>query len=302
MNETYTFHPSRRVGALFHAGAITALIVIAVWSLYRAAYADVGPNFLLFLLPVILAIPAVPFLLYRWNALRNSAYTLERDHIQLQWGLRVEVIPTNSILWVRPAADLLEKLRLPWFRWHGAVVGTRRFSREFTVEFLASSSRNLILIATYDRVFAVSPENPADFLQAYQRLTELGSLVPPQPQSVRATFLLARIWETKSARYLILAGFLLGLGLLIWVSIMIPNRPEVSLGFTPSGEPREAIDGVRLMLLPILNAIFFMVNFFAGMFLFRRDEQRPLAYLLWGNTIFVAVLFLAAVYFILQIG
>ena len=302
MNESYTFDPPRRIGALFHASAITALIIIAVWSLYQAAYSDVGPNFLLLLLPAILAIPAVPFLLYRWNALRNSLYTLERDQIKLQWGLRVEVIPTNSILWVRSADDLLETLRLPWFRWHGSVIGTRRFSKEFTVEFLASSSRNLILIATYDRVFAVSPKSPADFLKAYQRLTELGSLVPPQPQSVRAAFLLARIWETKPARYLILAGFLLNLGLLIWVSVMIPSNPEVSLGFTASGTPRESIEGVRLMLLPILSTIFFMVNFFAGMFLFRRDDQKPLAYLLWGNTVFVAFLFLAAVIFIPQIS
>jgi hypothetical protein len=302
VNESFTFYPPRRIGALFHAGAIAAWIIISVWGLYRAAYSTVGPGFLINLFPVILAIPAVPFLLYRWNGLRNSVYTLERDRIQLQWGLRVEVIPTNSVLWVRPASDLLETLRLPWFRWPGAVIGIRRFSKEFIVEFLASRSRDLILIGTYERVFAVSPEKPADFLQAYQRLTELGSLIPPQPQSVKATFLLARVWQTPPARYLILLGILFGLGLLIWVSLVIPTYSEISLGFTSDGTPREPIDGVRLMLLPVLNAIFFVINFFVGIFLFRRDEQRPLAYLLWGNTVFVSVLFLAAVYFILNIG
>jgi len=199
VNETFTFYPPRRFGALFHAGAITALLIIAVWGLYRAAYSSVGPGFLINLLPVIFAIPAVPFLLYRWNALRNSAYTLERDRIQLQWGLRVEIIPTNSVLWVRPASDLLETLRFPWFRWPGSIIGVRRFSKEFLIEFLASRTRDLIMIGTYDRVFAVSPENPTDFLLAYQRLTELGSLIPPQPQSVRATFLLAQVSALTAA-------------------------------------------------------------------------------------------------------
>ena len=290
------------MGAIFHAGAITALVILAVLGLYRAAYSNVGANFLFYLLPVILAIPAVPFFLYRWHALRNSIYTLERDSIHLQWGLRTEVIPTNNILWVRPASDLLETLHLPWFRWPGSVIGERRFSKEFVVEFLASRSRDLILIGTYDRVFAVSPEDPASFLRAYQRLTELGSLIPPQPQSVRAAFLLARIWQTRPAGLLILSGFILSLGLLIWVSLIVPTRPAISLGFTAAGDPREPIDGVRLMLLPTLNAIFFVINFFAGVFLFRRDEQRPLAYVLWGSTVFVAGLFLAAVYFIQKIG
>jgi hypothetical protein len=302
VNESFIFYPPRRRGTIFHVGAIVVLLILAVFGLYRAAYSNVGANFLLYLLPVILAVPAVPFLLYRWNALHNSVYTLERDRIHLQWGLRTEVIPTNSVLWVRPASDLLENLRLPWFRWPGSVIGERRFSKEFVVEFLASRSRDLILVGTYDRVFAISPEDPASFLQAYQRLTELGSLIPPQPESVRAAFLLARVWQTRPAGLLILLGFILSLGLLIWVSLLVPARPEISLGFTAAGDPREPIDGVRLMLLPTLNAIFFVINFVTGIFLFRRDEQRPLAYLLWGSTIFVTGLFLAAVYFIQKIG
>jgi hypothetical protein len=302
VNESFIFYPPRRRGTIFHAGAIATLLLLAIFGLYRAAYSNVGPNFLLYLLPVILAIPAVPYLLYRWNALRNSVYTLERDRIHLQWGLRTEVIPTNNVLWVRPASDLLENLRLPWFRWPGSIIGERRFSKEFVVEFLASQSRDLILVGTYDRVFAISPEDPGEFLQAYQRMTELGSLIPPQPQSVRATFLLARVWQTRPAGLLILLGFVLSLGLLIWVSLLVPARPKISLGFTAGGFPRDPIDGVRLMLLPILNTIFFVINFFTGVFLFRRDEQRPLAYLLWGSTIFVTGLFLAAVYFIQKTG
>ncbi|MBU1660214.1 MAG: PH domain-containing protein [Chloroflexi bacterium] len=301
MNDAFTFYPPRRGGNIFHLSAIIALTLGGVWGLYETAYAaDIGPVFLSYLFPALLAIPLVPLLVYRLYTLQRSVYILERDNIRLQWGLRVEIIPTNDILWVRPDSDLISSLRLPWLRWPGAVLGMRRVAGGIPVEFLASRGRNLILIATSDRIFAVSPNDPSAFLQAYQRLTELGSLYPPQPQSVQPTFLLARIWKTRPVRYLILTSVLLSLGLLVWVSLVIPALGQISLGFTASGAPRAPILGIQLMLLPVLNTIFLFINLFLGLFFYRQDESQILAYLLWGNSVFVAALFLGAVYFILR--
>jgi hypothetical protein len=195
---------------------------------------------------------------------------------------------------------LTETLRYPWIRWPGSVLGTRRLGGETPVEFLASKSQDLILVATYERVFAISPSDPRAFLNAYQRLTELGSLIPPKPQSVHPTSLLTSAWKIPSIRYLILIGFIFSFALIVLTSLAAPTRTEISLGFTPSGEPRDPIPGIRLMLLPILNTIFWVFNFFAGLLLFRREEQRPLAYLLWGNSVIIAGLFLFAAYIILR--
>ncbi|MCJ7700130.1 MAG: PH domain-containing protein [Anaerolineales bacterium] len=302
MNQTYSFYPPSQAGIIFHLVCILALLVGGGIGLYRIAYVDVGPAFALYLLPIILAIPLVPFLIYRLSNLRNAAYILERDSIRFQWGLRVEVIPTNTILWAQRASDLTEKIRYPWLRWPGSVLGSRGLGGGTTVEFIASRSRDLILVATYERVYAISPSDPQAFLQAYQRLTELGSLISSQPQSVRPAFLLARVWGSPAVRTLLSISIFLNLALVVWVSLTAPTRAEVSLGFLPSGEPREAIPGVRLMLLPVLNTLFWVFNFFAGLVLFRRDDQRPLAFLLWGNSILAAGLFLLAVLFILRIS
>jgi hypothetical protein len=300
VNDTFTFHPPRRLGNIFHAGMIVVLILAALWGLYQAAY-DFGPNFLFHLLPIMLAIFLVPFLVYRWSALQNAVYILERDEIRLQWGLRVEIIPTNNILWIRPSSDLLESIRLPWLRWYGSVVGTRRFTKEISIEFMASQTRNLILIGTYDKVFAVSPSDPKGFLQSYQRLTELGSLIPPRSRSLRPTFILTQIWNSKAARIFLALGIGLSLVLVMWVGYIAPTRGQISLGFTPDGIPREPIDGIRLMLLPLLNTIFFVISFLGGIYFFRNEKHRPVSFLLWGNSIIVAGLFLFAVYNILQI-
>jgi hypothetical protein len=301
VNESFTFHPPTRTGIIFHLICIAVLIGGGGFSLYKIAYTDIGPAFAIFLLPILLVIPSAPFLIYRLISLNNAAYTLERDSIRLQWGLRVEVIPTNTILWAQRASDLTETIRYPLIRWPGSVLGTRRLGGT-PVEYMASTRRDLIMVATYERAYAISPSDPDAFLQAYQRLTEMGSLIPSQAQSVHPTFLLARAWHTPLTRYLILSSILLSLILVTWVSMVAPELPEVSLGFLPTGDPRESIAGIRLMLLPVLNTIFWVFNFLFGLFLFRREGQRPLAYLLWGNSVLVAGLFLVAVYFILRTG
>jgi hypothetical protein len=110
-----------------------------------------------------------------------------------------------------------------------------------------------------------------------------------------------RLWGTPAARYLTLAGAVLSLGVLVWVSLSISGLEQVSLGFTPAGSPRTYIPSIRLMLLPVLNALIYLVNLFLGLAFFRREESQPLAYLLWGTGVFASILFLIAVYFILQV-
>jgi hypothetical protein len=263
-------------------------------------HTDVGLTFLLYLSPFLIALPLVPYLIYRLNNLENASYTLERDSLRLRWGLRLEAIPMINVQWIRPSSDLQQSIRLPALRWPGAVLGTRRLPGGTTViEFMAAQSRDLLVIATSSRFFAISPANADEFLQAYQHFTELGSLLPPAPQSVRPTILVTRLWQNRPARYLILIGGLLTLGVLIWVSLAIPELEQINLGFTPSGTPRPPIPSIRLMLLPILNGFAYLVNLFWGLAFFRRPKTQPLAYLLWVTSIVVSIFFLVAVYFIL---
>jgi hypothetical protein len=256
----------------------------------------------LYVLPFILAVFWIPWLVYRLNTLQNASYVLQRDQLQMHWGLRTEIIPMNSILWVHPATDLEIPLRYPWLGWPGAILGARILSDGRRVEFLASQRRGLLLVACPSQIFAISPDNLNAFLQAYQRLSELGSLSVSQPVSIYPTFLLARIWAARSARTLLIVGFILSTGLLIWGGLTAAKLDQVSLGFQPNGEPRLPIPGIRLMLLPVLNLVFTFANTFLGAFFYRREENRPLAYLLWFTMVLVAVLFGVAIYIILKIS
>jgi hypothetical protein len=304
------FDPPRKSGTLFHLGLMTALALLAVWGLWQASQTDSVVFFILYLLPVILAVILVPLLVYRLLALTRAFYHLERDGISFRWGLRLEDIPIDAVQWVRSAGEVrgtLRSLPLPRLRWPGSVVGVKRLANGTQVEFMASESSDLVLVATQGAIYAISPEDPRAFLAAYQRLTELGSLTPLPARSVYPTFLLARVWQTPAARYLLLGGLALNLILLGWVGLVAPGRAQIVLGLQRGGE---TMPGIRLLLLPVLSGFFFLTDLFVGMYFYRREigrqaEQGPpalnqtLAYLLWGSGAFTPLLFMLAVAYIL---
>jgi len=181
-------------------------------------------------------------------------------------------------------------------------VGVRRLAAAGTIEYMASSSRRLVLIATPGHIFAISPANPESFLNTFQQFSELGSLSPIPARSVRPSLLLGRVWNVPAARYLILFGILLNLALLVWVSLAIPGRETISLGFQPEGIPREPVPAIQLLLLPILSSLIYLSDLVLGMIFYRQDEKHPLAYLAWANSGIITLIFLAAVFFIVRIN
>jgi hypothetical protein len=322
MDERYHYGPPRRQGLIFHAGLSLIVLAIGAWGLRQAFQSDFGLPFLLYLLPPIMAAFFLPLIAYRAYSLWRSYYTLERNGLHLHWGARVEDIPMQSILWVRRSNDpqlaSIGVLPLPIIRWPGAVRGVRHLANGFPVEYMAADSRNLVLIATAKRVIAISPANSENFMFVYQRLSELGSLSPWSARSIFPTFIFAKVWNAPSARYMILGSVLLNIILLGWVSMVIPTRQEIFLGFTAASEP---VEPFRMLLLPFLNTFFLAVDIIIGIFFFRIEENpiegsqisetkpaprrrqstvppQTLAYIIWSSAIFTPIIFLVAAFFI----
>jgi len=292
------FPPSRRLGLIIHAGIILVLAAVSVFGFVNLSRAPVGPLFVSYLLMALLACAPIPFFAYRAYALLRADYYIDRDSLAILWGLRIEDVPLTDIEWVRPASDLTSPLLLPRFRLPGGVLGTRRHSDLGRVEFIASSSRNLILIATSKRVFAISPRNAAGLVQTFARATEMGSLTPVDAKSVYPSFILTQAWESPVARFLWMSGILLNLGLIVWVGVLIPSVSQVPFGFNPLGAPSETASSVRLILLPLVSALMFVVGVTAGLYFYRWEKQRPLAFIVWVSSTLCALLFLMAVLFL----
>jgi hypothetical protein len=294
------YPPPKRIGLLIHSVLILALVGLSAWGIWNMAFAEVGSNFVIFLLGVLLALVPVPLFVYRAYALMRADYILDRDSLELRWGLRDEDIPLTSIEWMRPASALTTPLRLPWLPIPGAILGLRRHPDLGVVEFLAADSRNLLLVATSKRVYAISPTNAAKFAQTFARTIEMGSLTPAESKSIYPSFIFTQAWDIPLVRFLWLVGLFLNIGLIIWAGMTIPTLNQVSLGFAPSGATLPPSPAQQLILLPIVSSFMFLMGLGFGLYFYRWETHRVLAIVLWISSTLASLLLLLAMLFIVS--
>ncbi len=296
---TGLFPPPKQRGLLIHGIILLTLSVVVVVGFIQLTSADVGPAFLIWLLVSLAAFVPIPFFAYRIFALYRGSYEIDRDSLAIHWGLRVEDIPLSDIEWMRPAEDLTNPLRLPALPLPGALLGIRRHPDLGSVEFIASDAKKLLLVATAKRVFVISPENPAELTQTFARATELGSLAPAEAKSVYPSFIVSQAWESGIARYLWLSALFLNIGLFIWASLIIPTTPQVALGVQASGGTIETVPSSQLIIFPVASLLLAVAGWIAGLYFYRWDRERTLAFIVWGSSTFTSLLFLLAVLFII---
>ena len=181
------------------------------------------------------------------------------------------------------------------------MLGVKKQADGKAVEYIASRDTNLVVIVTTERLFAISPADQTGFLNTYRKLSEFGSLESIQPASIYPAFLFSRSWADLPARILLILSAALALGVIIWVSLSISNHPMTALRLNPDGSAVELVPGIRLLLLPVLNTFFFIADLLLGLFFYRREDTQSLGYLMWASSALTSMLFLGAVYFILQV-
>ncbi len=292
------FPPPRQRGLVIHIALIAFLVITAGISFWQVFQTPVGIAFAIYIVLFLASAIPLPVLAYRLYALGRANYQLDRNILRLMWGMRIEEIPISEIEWLRPVHGLVAPLALPFFRLPGSILGLTRQADIGEVEFLASEAGNLLLVATPRRVFAISPENPAAFAAAFQKIIEMGSLTPGKGRSEFPSFVVGRAWEGAWVRFLWLAGLALNLASLVWVSALIPTTQRVPLGFGPGGAPLGAVPAAQLILLPLLSIVLFAAGWLAGVFFYRRADQQILSLTLWASSTLTSLFFLLAIYFI----
>jgi hypothetical protein len=293
------FPPPKQRGLIVHGVTILVLSVIAGIGFINLTRAEVGPTFLISLLAALISFAPIPFFVYRAYSLLHADYHLDRDSFAIKWGLRVEDIPLSDIEFIRSSNDLTTPLSLPSLPMPGGLLGMRRHPDLGTVEFLASDSKKLLLVATAKRVFVISPENPAKLTQTFARAIELGSLTPVESKSIYPSFVVTQAWESGLARYLWLTTLFLNLGLFIWASLIIPSTPRVALGPQFMGSSLETVPSSQLIIFPVASLLLSMAGWIAGLYFYRWEKERVLAFIVWGSGMLMSLLFLLAVLFVI---
>ncbi len=294
MAETFTFLPNRSRGITLHVIIILLLMGgcgILVWQAFQQPG---GILLVLDLLGAVVLLGLLPFVGYRGYALLNGIYSLKRDGLRIRWGLRAEDIPLSEVTWVRPATDLEVPLRMPAFSITGALLGYVDHPDLGQLEFIASDARDLVIVATVDHYFVLSPERKDEFVQRFQRALEMGTLTPMEAYSAIPAAFLRQVVLDKYGRALIPAGFGLTLSLLVIVGLSISSRATVSLGYDPNGVLLPPVAANRLLLLPVLGVLFYIAGTVAGVFFYRRVESRPVAWLLWTGSLITPIILIMA--------
>jgi hypothetical protein len=296
---TRLFPPSKRRGLLLHGLLLAGLAAATTWAVLMVARQPLGLTFAIYLLAALVAFAPVPLLAYRAYALFRAKYVLNRDSLELRWGLRDESIPLMDIEWVRPMSDLAHPLQVPAGMLPGAVIGLTRHRDLGVVEFMASEKNGLLLIATARRVYAISPSEPVEFAQTFARAVELGSLTTARGRSVYPSFVLAEAWRSGLTRFLWLANVFLNIGLIIWVSLLIPSLAQVNFAVGRAGASG-AVPSTQLVILPLLSGFLSLIGWGAGLYYFRWEEQRVLSMVIWASNALMTLTFLLAVLFIIS--
>lgn len=287
------FPPPKRQGLIIHGIILIILIAITIIGFINLSRIEVGPNFLIWLLVSIFTFAPIPLFAYRMYSLWRADYFIDRDSLAIHWGLRVEDIPLNDIEWIRPADDLTTPLTFPPLSLPGGLLGMRRHPDLSTVEFLAADRKKLLLVATAKRIFVISPDNPSSLTQTFARATELGSLAHTEAKSVYPSFVVTQAWGNNLVRYLWIVTLLLNIGLFIWASLIIPSTPQVILG-----QALENVPSSQLIIFPVASLLLSIAGWIAGLYFYRWERERILAFIVWGSGTFTSLLFLLAVLFV----
>lgn len=294
------YAPPRRLGLLLGLLWLALLLAAAALGLVRLGEALISPLVLLWISLPLVSLPLAFMVAYRMYGLATALYRLDRDGFSMRWGLAREQFPLEVIVGLEP----VETQGIPsspglglW--WPGCLVGRReRGGDQPALEFFATrrGSGSLLLSTLGGKRLVITPPDLEGFRHAFRDATRMGSLEVVPELSERPDFLVGRLWGDPAARSLILLGSLGPLLLLGYLGLRAASLPSlVPFGFDLEGQPDPLAPPGRLLLLPLIGGICWLVDLAAGAWFYRRPEDRTVAYVLWGSALLTGGLFWGAV-------
>jgi len=299
MDEKIEHHPDRTRGLAVHLALILVNSAVSGYLLDLAFASNQRGFFIVYLLASIITALPMPLFLYQAFALIRAKYVISRHGIAIQWGLRTEDIPISDIEWIRLPQDFVKPVTPPAFRLPGAVLASSEDRDIGLIEYIATETKRLVLVATPTKVFALSPGNPHAFINDFHRSAELGSFTSIQKQSSRPELIITRLAMDKTARNFLMASLTISLVMLVAVSFIIPNLATVPLGLELQSGIQAASPSERLILLPLLSLLVFFVDLGYGAYLYRKEGFKIASYIVFFSSLILPVSFAILLVFIL---
>jgi len=286
------FEPPHRLGLTFTLSlAFLALVGALVLLIVGSGSITRDINLLLLALAVPLLLVFF-FFSYRAFLISTTSYLLNDSSLELNWGFRCEVIPLDAIDWAHRISDFETPMPLTGFLLPGQYYGTRQIRGLGQVVFASTDKLRMVLIRTGERHFVISPSDVAAFSETMDRLLEAGNHQLVEPVSKNLRSMLRDVFQEKSAKKLLMVGFIAVLLLAVVAVVLGATRTEVTW------ITLERVSTSRLLLLVLVGAFIWLLNALVGTYFFVRGLLiKRWVYLIWAWSILVClILTLAAVF------
>ena len=248
------------------------------------------------LITLILAmLGAIAWLAYNMYALANISYALDRNAFVIRWGGVREIVPMGDVQRVIAASNIAKGLKHTSVPLPGWWVGRGSHPALGEIRFCSNAplDRQLIVV-TPNMNYAISPADTDTFLDAFRARFDMGPT-----QTVQAAHLMPRImawpfWGDGLAHTLILIAIGLNAVLFAIGFARYPALPpQVVLHFDAAGAadrfaPQNQVFGPAIIAFEL-----FIINFLIALGVYSRGEKLA-AYLAWGGSAIVQLLFLIA--------
>ena len=241
------------------------------------------------ILAAVGTLPLLGYVLFRTWAAFSLEYWIDRNAVTVHWGSLRQVIPLQSV--VRVVQGGLPSLSpQSWTQWPAPYIGRASALGLPNVQMLATRPlEECLLLDTGETVFALSPRDADEFLEALQARYRLGPVATPALERMRSS-LWQRLFGQDQLGPILLACGLVGTLLLFGIlMVRFPNLPDaMAFHYNSQGLPDVVREKTALFLLPAIGLMAWLINGVWGLWMAFR-QQRTGAYMLWGGALIVQI-------------
>jgi hypothetical protein len=248
-------------------------------------------------LVVLLSIPLLLALIYQSASCLTLRYRLDRNGIVVRWAGARLTIPIREVQRILPGHELEAPIvRRRGLRWPGHERGQGQVPGIGRTRFLATRPMaDQLLVVTPGEAFAISPQDPEGFLQAFEARRNLGPNRLLDREVAHVRWFTWNLWTDQTAALLVGAAAIINVGLFGYLCIRFPSLDfQLPLHFNNQGLADRIGTKAELFALPIIGLIILGTNLVLGLVLYRRE--RAGSYLLWGAAAAAQALFWLATF------
>ena len=269
------FLPPKTKALVINSILAVLLIVVILFFLIYASYIGEGWLAIVFIALGLVLLGPLFLTIYRIFTIITTNYRLTRDALEIKWGLRRELIPLREIEWVHPVSDFQTPLPIPYGKLRASFYDEININGLGKTLFVATRTEQMVLIKLSQAYVVLSPTDKDLFTQAFNELSQMGSLESLEAESENLKMLWQRVIEDKKAKnLLILTAISLFVLIAMAVVIVAIDAPVVWVDMIP-------VPPTRLFLLALLGLLFNMLNTAFALFLYLQERSgKAIVYLI----------------------